>query len=221
MRSIRRGKVVLWLIGGLLFLILLNVIGQGLSTLDRLAFVEHERDQWQRASAVVAQLNLRDGSRVADLGCGAGYFALKLSAVVGASGNVQAVDILRLPLTFLWIRAHRAGFHNMNVVRAEPDNPHISAPVDAVLIANTYHELSRPAVVLAHLHDALVGGGRVVIADRAPRENTEHAVDPATVETELRRDGFDIVSRDDHFLDQPDEGPWFLIVAVPIMRHKS
>jgi predicted methyltransferase len=230
MKSIRKNsalKITLWLVGGLLVLILLNVIGQGLNTLDRLTLVEHERDNWQRAPEIIGQLNLRAGSRVVDLGCGAGYFALKLSVAVGASGNVQAVDILRLPLTFLWIRARRAGIQNIGVIHGEPDDPHISGPVDAVLIANTYHELARPGVVLAHLHDALRDGGRLVIADRIPVKdrpestNAEHAIDPATVEAELRRDGFDIQSRQDHFLDQPDEGPWFLIVAVPIMRHKS
>jgi SAM-dependent methyltransferase len=220
MKSIRKNsalKIALWLFSGLAVLILLNVIGQGLSTLDRLTFVERERDTWQRAPEIIGQLNLHDGSRVVDLGCGAGYFALKLSAAVGASGKVQAVDILRLPLTFLWIRARRVGIHNMDVNLGEPDDPHISGPVDAVLIANTYHELARPGVVLAHLRDVLMDGGRLVIADRGPQSaNAEHSVDPAIVEAELRRDGFDITSRQDHFLDQPQEGPWFLIVAVPI-----
>ena len=103
-------KITLWLTGGALVLVLLNVIGQGLNTLDRLTLVERERDTWQRAPAIVGLLNLHDGGRVVDLGCGAGYFALKLSAAVGARGNVQAVDILRLPLTFLWIRSHQSSF---------------------------------------------------------------------------------------------------------------
>jgi SAM-dependent methyltransferase len=151
---------------------------------------------------------------VVDLGCGAGYFALKLSAAVGTTGTVHAVDILRLPLIFLWIRALRGGARNLHVVLGDPDDPHIAGPVDAVLIANTYHELSRPTVVLAHLRGALVYGGRLVIADRSPLTvNTEHAIDPALAEAELRRDGFEIIRRDNHILDQPGEGPWWLIVA--------
>jgi predicted methyltransferase len=226
-------KIALWLIGGLLVLILLSVIGQGLNTLDRLTLVEHERDSWQRAPEIIGQLNLRNGGRVVDIGSGAGYFTLKLSDAVGPTGNVQAVDILRLPLAFLWIRAHRSRLHNVKVVLGEPDDPRISGPVDAALIANTYHELARPGVILAHVHDALVDGGRLVIADRNPVKdrpqslssganegNAEHAIDPEVVEAELRRDGFDIQSRQDHFLDQPEEAPWFLIVAVPIMRHR-
>jgi SAM-dependent methyltransferase len=92
--------------------------------------------------------------------------------------------------------------------------------VDAVLVANTYHELARPDIVLEHLRRALVPGGHLVIADRGPESsNKEHASDPALVEAELRRDGFEIVSREDHFLDQPGEGSWWVIAAVPIMRH--
>jgi SAM-dependent methyltransferase len=210
----RGSKITLWLAAGLSFLVLLNVIGQGMNTLDRLTFVEKERDSWQRAPAIIAQLDLRAGSRVVDLGCGAGYFALKLSAAVGGTGTVQAVDILRLPLAFLWIRSVKQGAHNLHVALGDPGDPHISGPVDAVLVANTYHEISRPAIVLEHVRRALVPGGRLVIADRSPQSaNAEHAIDPALVEAELRRDGFEVLTRDDHFLDQPDEGPWWLIVA--------
>jgi hypothetical protein len=127
---------------------------------------------------------------------------------------VQAVDILRLPLTFLWIRAVQRGDHNLHVTLGAPDDPHITGSVDAVLVANTYHELEHPATVLGHLRDALVPSGRLVIADRGPKSsNEEHSIDPELVETELRRDGYEIVSRNDHFLDQPDEGPWWLVVA--------
>jgi SAM-dependent methyltransferase len=241
----KRLKFALWLIGGLLFLILLNVIGQGMNTLDRLTVVERERDSWQRAPAIIAELNLHDGSRVVDLGCGAGYFALKLGAAAGATGTVQAIDILRLPLAFLWIRARQRGLHNLHVILGDPDDPHIPGAVDAILVTNTYHELARPGIVLGHLRRALVPGGRLVIADRGPQPGNgehaaEHSIDPAIVEAELRRDGFEIVSQDDHFLVQPDEGSWWLIVAeprgdgrarqaespapqfsVPIMSHKS
>lgn len=145
MKSFRRSRVLwgapwvaLWLTGGLLILILLNVVGQGLSTLDRLTFVERQRDAWQRAPDIIAELRLHSGSRVVDLGCGAGYFALKLSTAVGAAGNVQAVDILRLPLTFLRIRAMQAGARNLHVVLGQPDDPHITGPVNAILVANTF-----------------------------------------------------------------------------------
>lgn len=193
---------------------IVDVAGQGVATLDRLAVVERERDSWQRPADIIAALDLHNGSRVVDLGSGAGYFALKLSGAVGPGGSVQAVDILRLPLAFLRIRAYQRGASNLHVIRCTPEDPMISGSVDSVLIVNTYHELANPAAVLAHVRDALIPGGRLVIADRAPDSaNPGHEIDAGIVQTQLAAAGFHSVSLDGHFLDQPEEGPWWLLVA--------
>jgi hypothetical protein len=67
--------------------------------------VERERDQWQRPADIIRALDIRQSSVVADLRCGAGYFALKLAAAVRPPGEVLAVDIRLLPLLFLRVRA--------------------------------------------------------------------------------------------------------------------
>jgi len=74
---------------------------QSIRTLQQLDVVEAERDQWQRPADVIAALNLKSGNVAVDLGSGAGYFALKLSAVVGPTGRVTAVDLRRISLLFL------------------------------------------------------------------------------------------------------------------------
>ena len=88
-------------------------------------------------------LALTDGATVVDLGAGAGYFALKLSPLVGARGTVLAEDIRFESLAFLWIRRFLRDARNVRVILGTPNDPHLPAgAVDAVLIANTYHELS-------------------------------------------------------------------------------
>lgn len=78
------------------------VVGyQAIQTLKVLDLVERDRDRWQHAGPVVEALNLKDGSIVADVGSGAGYFTLKLAPIVGKRGRVIAEDILREPLAFL------------------------------------------------------------------------------------------------------------------------
>jgi predicted methyltransferase len=54
-----------------------------------------QRDTWQRANAIIQELNVKIGSHVADVGCHEGYFTIKLSHVVGKGGKVYAVDISR------------------------------------------------------------------------------------------------------------------------------
>jgi ubiquinone/menaquinone biosynthesis C-methylase UbiE len=133
-----------------------------------LKVVESERDRWQRPSDVIEALKLKQGNAVADVGSGAGYFALKLSRAVGSSGKVLAVDIRKLPLVFLWIRAFLRSQHNIRIRVGDPDDPRLPAGiVDAVLIANTYHEFANPELMLDHISRSLRLGGRLVVLDRS------------------------------------------------------
>jgi predicted methyltransferase len=219
-----RVRVALFLIGSVLLLLLLSYLYQGIQTLSALDQIERDRDQWQRPSDVIQALNLHEGSVVVDFGSGVGYFTLKLCSAVGKKGGVVAEDIRRQSLAFLRIRALLQGQHNLEIVRGETDDPRLPAGfADAVLIANTFHELTAPKLILHHLADSLKPGGRLVIVDRGPRSGAvesretqaeHHELRPDLVETEVRSAGFEIISREDRFIDRPtDDQVWWLIVT--------
>ena len=219
-----RVKLILFLLGAIAVLFLVDTAYQGLNTLSRLNVVEAERDQWQRPSDVIQALDLRPGNVVVDLGCGSGYFTLKISAPVGPSGRVLAEDIRRLPLVFLWVRTFQKGQRNVIIVHGEPDDPHLPTQgVNAVLVANTYHEFTNSQVILIHVFRSLVSGGRLVVVDRQPQVTEQgsgntarehHEVSPDQVEKELRQAGFEIVGRKDRFIENdPSNEKWWLITA--------
>jgi len=131
--------------GALVVGLLLVVVQQAYQTLSTLTRVERDRDAWQRPEEILQRLHLRPGMTVVDLGSGAGYFALKIAPRVGPAGRVLAVDLRRESLAFLWIRAVEAGDRNLLVIHGDVTDPRLPpGPVDAVLIANTYHELAQP-----------------------------------------------------------------------------
>jgi ubiquinone/menaquinone biosynthesis C-methylase UbiE len=207
-----RVKLALFVLSAVLVVFVLDTAYEGLKTLNRLDVVESQRDQWQRPSDIIQALNLKQGSTAVDLGCGSGYFALKLSSAVGSGGTVYAVDVRRLPLIFLWFRALIRHQRNLRTMLGESDNSHLpSGAADAVLIANTYHELASPVAMLYQVFQSLVHGGRLVIVDPMQTEHGE--LSPILVEHKLRGGGFDIVSRDDEFINQPVRGRWWLIIA--------
>jgi ubiquinone/menaquinone biosynthesis C-methylase UbiE len=217
-----RLKLLLFFLCALGVFFLLNTGYSTINTISRLDIVEAERDQWQRPAEVVQALGLRPGDVVVDLGCGSGYFALKLSAPVGKKGRVLAEDIRRLPLAFLWFRAILKGERNITVLHGEPSDPHLPPQhVNEVLIANTFHELTDPQAILTHVRQALVHGGGLVVLDRSPKLSTdgapplaEHQISAELVDSELRQAGFEILRRLDDFIgrDQENEG-WWLIAA--------
>jgi SAM-dependent methyltransferase len=187
---------------------------QGVRTLQTLNAVEADRDQWQRPADVIHALDLKDGSIVVDLGSGAGYFALKLSDALGGRGEVIAVDLRKVSLLFLRIRAFLQGKHNIRIIVGEPDDPHLASDtVDSVLIANTYHELTEPQSILRHVSGALRHRGHLVIVDRSEGDENHH-ISPEGVEADLRKEGFEITSRDGFFIHRPGEDFWWLIVAT-------
>jgi predicted methyltransferase len=219
-----RVKLALFLFGAIAVLFLFDTAYQALNTLSRLNVVEAERDLWQRPSDVIRALDLKPGSVVVDLGCGSGYFTLKLSAPVGPSGSVLAEDIRRLPLVFLWIRTVQRGQHNVHIIVGERDNPHLPTQgVNAALIANTYHEFTDSHSILAHLFLSLVSGGRLVVVDREPRPDATgsrgtavglHEVSANQVESELRQEGFEIDARQNRFIEEDSSNEsWWLITA--------
>jgi predicted methyltransferase len=216
-----RVKLLVFFLGALAVLFVLNTGYSALNTISRLNIVEAERDRWQRPSDIIRSLDLRPGNVVVDLGCGSGYFTLKLSAPVGDSGRGVAEDIRRLPLVFLWYRVVTRQEHNVSLIHGEPYDPHLPARVDAVLIANTYHEFTDSQSILAHVYQSLIRGGRLVVVDRGPKltstatsEGAEHEISVEQVESELRHANFEIVSRQDHFIEHDPYGEsWWLIVA--------
>ena len=218
-----RVRIIIFLLCVILTTTLLGTAYQAIETLARLDAVEHDRDRWQRPSEILQALDLREGSVVADIGSGAGYFALKLSAPVGKSGEVLAIDLLREPLIFLSIRTWLRNEHNVHIIRGDPDDPKLAGQtIDAVLIANTYHEFEHPKKILQRIIHSLRSRGRLVIADRGPRSadgdarevaRLHHELSPILVESDVRESGFQLVNREDRFIDRAEDRPWWLIVA--------
>jgi ubiquinone/menaquinone biosynthesis C-methylase UbiE len=217
-----RLKLLLFVLCALVIFVLLNTGYSALNTISRLDQVEAERDRWQRPAEVLHALDIKPGDLVVDLGCGSGYFALRLSPHAGKGGRILAEDIRGLPLVFLWFRTILKNERNITVIHGDVTDPHLPQErVNEVLIANTYHELTDSQAILVHVRESLISGGRLVVVDRAPNPAdagasrlAEHEISAQQVETELRGAQFEIVTLQNNFIDKdPDNESWWLIVA--------
>jgi SAM-dependent methyltransferase len=127
-------------------------------------FESPERDAWQRPDLVVSALSLPRDARVADLGAGTGYFAVRLARAV-PEGRVWGVDIEPAMVRWMLDRARRENLPNLTATLAAPDDALLPEPVDLVLVVDTYHHIDARTAYFTALRRSLRPGGRVVIVD--------------------------------------------------------
>jgi len=201
------------------WLILCVLLTAGLQPAELLA-QRNSRDDWQRVPDVIAALAVSEGSRVADVGAGDGYFTEHLSLEVGPTGRVFAVDVSDRALRNLRRLVENDGLVNVEVVRGEYDDPKLPTEVlDAVLVVNAYHEMTEHEAMLAGMLRALKPGGRLVMLDHVPSDPSEtrdeqisdHDIGIDVVEPELRAAGFQILERHERFVERGRGNQWMLV----------
>jgi len=125
-----------------------------------------DRDAWQKPEQIMDALAIADGSTVADLGAGGGWFTIRLARRVGPNGRVYAEDIQPQMIEAISRRVQREGLPNVTTILGTPNDPRLpEGQVDAVLIVDTYHEMEDPVTLLRNVLRSLSPKGRVGIVD--------------------------------------------------------
>jgi putative heme-binding domain-containing protein len=157
-----------------------------------------ERVADERPDTLVQSLEIREGSIVADLGSGSGFFTWRLADKVGPRGKVLAVDVQgsMLDLTMQEVRKH--GLKNVQAVLGTEGDPKLQeSSVDLVFIANSYHEFAEPEAILAAVRRSLKPDGRLVVIEYA-KENTfvpvatAHKMTIEEMRSEIEPAGFEL-----------------------------
>ncbi len=186
-------------------------------------FPKDEVLQRERLADVAGYLGLHAGSNVADVGCGGGEVAVVWSRAVGPSGRVYAEDISKRALDHARKLAKKQHARNVTLVQGQVADPRLPAgALDGITLFWVYHELVKYPEMLAHFRQALKPDGRLVIVDPAPHKTAarprqiqakNHVLNPDIAQGELEKAGFEILHRDDHFVDDPDaeEVAWILV----------
>jgi ubiquinone/menaquinone biosynthesis C-methylase UbiE len=128
-----------------------------------------DRALWQKPDQIMDALHVADGSAVADVGAGAGWFTIRLAQRVGPKGIVYAQDVQRQMIEAIRRRVSREGLQNVHTVRGETSDPNLPAGMfDAILLVDAYQEIENRAAYLRTLARALKPTGRIGIVNWKP-----------------------------------------------------
>lgn len=158
--------------------------------------IRENRESEERSSQMLAQLNVKPGMTVCDMGCGNGFHSIRLARLVGASGTVLGVDVQPEMLRLLDLRARQAGVENVKLIQGTFDNPGLpDGKVDLILCVDVYHEFSNPEAMLREMRESLAPKGQLVLVEfRAEDPNVPiqplHKMSKAQIKKELGANGF-------------------------------
>ncbi|HKG23807.1 MAG TPA: class I SAM-dependent methyltransferase [Blastocatellia bacterium] len=176
---------------------------------DLSIFEDPERAEKLQIERVMDLLNIKQGSSVADIGAGSGWFTVRAARRVGGSGMVYAVEINRDFLKRIKARAETEGLANIRTVLGKEDDPSLpSESVDAVLVLKTYHEISQPVLLMRRLRAAMRPGALLGVIDKNGNGG-DHGIASGTVVEEAERAGFSLVGQ--HDFVKRDGMDYFLI----------
>jgi SAM-dependent methyltransferase len=162
-----------------------------------------DREVWQKPDEIMDALGIADGSVVADIGAGAGWFTIRLARRVGPRGLVYAQDVQREMLEAIGRRVAKEGLRTVEPRLGQSNDPGLPVrSLDAVLVVDVYPEIEDRVTFLRNLARALKSDGRIGIVNFKPGNGgpgpgpTEGVrVAQAAVEADIGAAGLHITSR--------------------------
>ena len=116
----------------------------------------HSSDRliWNEPASIVAAAELKPGERVAEIGCGTGWFTFEIEKAVRPRGMVYALDTQPAMLQIL--RAKRDGWERILTLPCGENEFELDdGEVDLVFHANVLHECAEPEKHLREAHRVL------------------------------------------------------------------
>jgi tRNA A58 N-methylase Trm61 len=128
-----------------------------------------DRNDWQQPDKIMDELRIGEGSKVADIGAGGGWFTVRLARRVWPTGIVYAEDIQRQMIDAIDRRVRELDLTNVVHTRlGGPDDPNLPSGLNAVLMVDTYTQLPNPVGLLRKVAAALAPKGLLGVVDFNP-----------------------------------------------------
>jgi ubiquinone/menaquinone biosynthesis C-methylase UbiE len=125
-----------------------------------------ERIREEEPDRMLAALEIRKGSVVADVGAGVGYHVWRLAEIVGPAGKVIGEDIQPGMIQLMRKNIADRKLQNVEIILGTPTDPKLPAKaLDLVLMVDVYHEFAEPAAMMKHIQNSLKPDGRVALVE--------------------------------------------------------
>lgn len=144
----------------------------------------------------LVKLGLAKGDRIADIGCGIGYFTIPAAEIVETEGQVFAIDISVEMLAEVEKAITEKGILNVKTIKTDEETLKLMDEiVTFAVMCNVLHEVDDPAKTLSEVSRILSNNGRIAVIEWQKVESPigppiSHRLDKEYVQKLLQNAGF-------------------------------
>lgn len=146
-----------------------------------------------RASTIIALLDLQPGMKVLDAGCGPGRLSIPAAKAIGQQGELTALDLQPEMLARVQAKAQAAGLANLRFVQAGLGEGKLEkAYYDCALLVTVLGEIPNQAATLQEIYESLKPGGRLSVTEVIfdPHFQSRESVQRVAAQAGFREAGF-------------------------------
>ena len=118
---------------------------------------------------IIEEIGIKESMKIADFGCGAGYFTIPIARIVGEKGKIYALDILKTALESVKSKAKLEGLFNVIDIRSNLEvlggSKLQDESVDLALLANILFQSSKKADIVKEVKRILKKHGKMVVIE--------------------------------------------------------
>lgn len=158
--------------------------------------IRENRESEERCSIMLANLGVKRGMTIVDMGCGNGFYSLQMAEMVGKQGQILAVDVQPQMLLYLRNRMEKVGAENVTPILGSFHDPRLPRnTADLILMVDVYHEFSHPERMLQGMRNSLKPDGLMVLLEYREEDpdvpiKRLHKMSKAQVDREMEANGF-------------------------------
>ncbi|WP_300464979.1 class I SAM-dependent methyltransferase [Desulfobacula sp.] len=123
------------------------------------------RDIFRPRDDVLNELDIHQGFKVLDFGCGPGSYVFDTSKRVGKDGKIFALDIHPLAVKKVKDTALKMGLSNVETICSDCQTGLQNKEIDIVFLYDIFHMLSDKISVLLEIHRILKDNGILSFSD--------------------------------------------------------
>ena len=118
---------------------------------------------------IVEALAIKEGTTVADIGAGEGYWTVALGRRVGQTGRVFSTEIMSELVGYIKKKVTDAGLNSVTVIKGTATNTKLpKLCCEAILLRIVYHHFTHPHEMSRSMYESLRPGGLILVIDFAP-----------------------------------------------------